>query len=135
MPRDYPDGSASPITRTLRCARLCILALPNAPEQGIETQRQRNIYSKRGGVQMSDVMTFIINPEAAETDPEGRLASLGEWSEAIAGQKAAEEGIELTDKHWEVIHFLREHYKRNDVRSARALLDSVAEKFEAEGGR
>jgi TusE/DsrC/DsvC family sulfur relay protein len=84
---------------------------------------------------MSDVMTFIVNPEAAETDPDGRLVSLGEWSEAIARQKAAEEGIELTDKHWEVIRFLREHYKRNDVRTARALLDSVAEKFEAEGGR
>ena len=43
---------------------------------------------------MSDVMTFIVNPEAAETDPDGRLVSLGEWSEAIARQKAAEEGME-----------------------------------------
>jgi TusE/DsrC/DsvC family sulfur relay protein len=85
---------------------------------------------------MSDIMTFIVNPEAAEKDPEGNLLDLGEWSEAAAKRLATEEGIELTDKHWEIIRFLREHYKEHgESRSARKLLDVLAEKYETDGGR
>jgi tRNA 2-thiouridine synthesizing protein E len=85
---------------------------------------------------MADIMQHILNPEAAEQDPEGRLLELGEWSEDIARRLAAEEGIELTDDHWEVIHFLREYYKGHGAaRSGRVLLDTLAEKFDAKGGK
>ena len=85
---------------------------------------------------MSDVMTFIVNPDAAEQDPNGNLADLEEWSEAIARKLAAEEGIELTEKHWEAIRFLREHYRQHGPSAnARKLLDVLADRFEAAGGR
>jgi tRNA 2-thiouridine synthesizing protein E len=85
---------------------------------------------------MADIMQHILNPETAEQDPEGRLLELGEWSEDTARRLAAEEGLELTDDHWEVIHFLREHYKEHGAaRSGRALLDALAEKFAAKGSK
>ena len=35
--------------------------------------------------------------------------SFYQWDEALAKLLAAEEHIELTDRHWQVIHFLRKH--------------------------
>lgn len=39
---------------------------------------------------------------------EGYLEDMNEWNQSIAKEIASEVGIELTDKHFEVIDFLRE---------------------------
>ncbi len=39
---------------------------------------------------------------------EGYLEDMNEWNENIAKEIASEVGIELTDKHFEVLDFLRE---------------------------
>lgn len=43
---------------------------------------------------------------------EGYLSDLEQWNRDIGLEIAAEEGIEMTDKHWEVIDFLREQCKK-----------------------
>jgi TusE/DsrC/DsvC family sulfur relay protein len=43
-------------------------------------------------------------------DEEGFMTEYGEWTEDMADQLAANIGIELGDRHWEVIHFLRSDY-------------------------
>jgi tRNA 2-thiouridine synthesizing protein E len=49
--------------------------------------------------------------EQVRTDPEGFLLDPGDWSRELAEQLAAENGIpELTDRHWQVIEFMRERY-------------------------
>ena len=45
-----------------------------------------------------------------EVDNEGYLQKPDEWTKEIAGEIASEIGIELTDKHFEVINYLREQY-------------------------
>jgi len=40
-------------------------------------------------------------------DEEGFLTEYDEWDEELAKVLAANIGIELTDEHWKVIHFLR----------------------------
>ena len=45
---------------------------------------------------------------------EGYLANHEDWNKEIATELAKEEDIELTDKHWEVIDYLREQCK-NEV--------------------
>ncbi|MCI5083774.1 MAG: TusE/DsrC/DsvC family sulfur relay protein [Saprospiraceae bacterium] len=45
---------------------------------------------------------------------EGYLINLADWNKDIAQAIAEEEGIELTDKHWEVIDFLQEQV-RNEI--------------------
>jgi tRNA 2-thiouridine synthesizing protein E len=44
------------------------------------------------------------------TDSEGYLVDPGDWSEAFAKAEAAREDLELSEEHWELIRFLREHY-------------------------
>ena len=43
---------------------------------------------------------------------EGFMTVYDEWSDEIAKVLAAQVEIELTPRHWEVIHFLREDYKK-----------------------
>ena len=45
---------------------------------------------------------------------EGYLTDLSQWNKDVANAIAKEEGIELTDKHWEVIDYIQEQFK-NDV--------------------
>ncbi|MFO7830031.1 MAG: TusE/DsrC/DsvC family sulfur relay protein [Bacteroidales bacterium] len=44
-----------------------------------------------------------------EVTDEGYLQDPSQWNEEIAKEIAKEEGIELTDKHFEVIKFIREN--------------------------
>jgi TusE/DsrC/DsvC family sulfur relay protein len=49
--------------------------------------------------------------EQVRTDPEGFLIDPSGWSRELGGQIAAESGItELTDRHWQVIEFMRERF-------------------------
>ncbi len=43
-------------------------------------------------------------------DVEGFMTEFEEWSEEIAGQLAANIGIEMTDDHWKVVRFVRDDY-------------------------
>ncbi len=63
-----------------------------------------------------------INERAMERDPSDYLADLPEWNREIALQLAAEEGIELTESHWELLHFLRRRFATHgQATSARQL--------------
>lgn len=76
----------------------------------------------------------IPDPLATETSkaPE----SFNEWSEATARTLAAEEDIELTDAHWEVIHFLRGRCEQNGTScSARLLIRALSGAFKKQGGK
>jgi dissimilatory sulfite reductase related protein len=45
-------------------------------------------------------------------DAEGFFADPAQWTEAMAPQIAAAEGIaELTDRHWQVVKFMRHEYE------------------------
>lgn len=46
-------------------------------------------------------------------DAEGYLVNPDDWNRDIAQAFAAELGIELTDRHWEVIEFVRKDFKEN----------------------
>jgi len=48
---------------------------------------------------------------AVETDAEGFFADPEQWNEEMAPQIAAANGIgALTDRHWQVINFMRKSY-------------------------
>jgi len=51
-----------------------------------------------------------INGHQIHVDDEGFLTDYNEWDEDLAKVLAAAIGIDLTDEHWKVIHFLREDY-------------------------
>ncbi len=52
---------------------------------------------------------------------EGFLTDASEWSEDVAKEIAEELNIELTDKHWEVINYLRGQHDQGIEMSIRKL--------------
>lgn len=48
---------------------------------------------------------------SVDVNEEGYLTDPSQWTEEIAAELAKEENIELTDKHYEVLNFLRKEYE------------------------
>ncbi len=70
-----------------------------------------------------------------ETDAQGYLLHLDDWSEALAEQIAAAEGITLSDAHWEVVLFVRAFYQEYKTSPAiRALVKAMEQKYGIEKG-
>ncbi len=84
---------------------------------------------------MSDVLKFVTNQDALESDPQGHMMELPAWDESIAEQLAAKLEIELTQDHWYAIRQLRNHYQTHGKQSARKLGDFLDELFADKGGR
>ncbi len=58
-------------------------------------------------------MSIEFQGKSIETTETGYLINNEDWNEDVAMHLAAAEGIELTDKHWDVIHYLRDEYFNN----------------------
>ncbi len=56
-----------------------------------------------------------------EVDENGYLVNMDDWSEELAKEIAKEVGIELTDKHFKVIKFIREKIKNGEALSIRKI--------------
>lgn len=46
---------------------------------------------------------------------EGFLENANDWAPEIAVSVASEDGIDLSEKHWEIIRFLRSFYEKHEV--------------------
>jgi tRNA 2-thiouridine synthesizing protein E len=57
-----------------------------------------------------------------------------DWSRIVAERTAKEEGIELTDDHWQAIRAVQEYYAKAETPRVRELHDALSEKFHASGG-
>ena len=58
-------------------------------------------------------MAIEVNGQTVATTENGYLEDLNDWSEAVAEAMAKEDGVELTDKHWDVIKYLRDEHINN----------------------
>lgn len=68
-------------------------------------------------------MALEYQGKTVATDKEGFLIDLEDWSESIAELLATQEGIELNESHWEIIHLVRRFYNEYDLSPAmRALV-------------
>lgn len=61
-------------------------------------------------------------PSSIALDKHGFLKDRQAWTRDLATVFAAEEGIALQDKHWEVIHLLREYFDEFDASPANRAL-------------
>jgi len=69
------------------------------------------------------------------TDSEGYLRDLDDWSEAFARALARQEGLVLTDEHWEVIRFLRAYFHEHAVQpQVRVMIRHFAQAWGAQRG-
>jgi TusE/DsrC/DsvC family sulfur relay protein len=58
-------------------------------------------------------MSIEVNGVTIATTEAGFLENYLDWNKDVACALAAIEGIELTEKHWDVISYLRDEYVNN----------------------
>jgi tRNA 2-thiouridine synthesizing protein E len=59
--------------------------------------------------------------QSVEVNDEGYMVDPSQWSKEIAAEIAKEEGIELTDKHYEVLEFLRNANEKGETLTIRRV--------------
>jgi len=80
-------------------------------------------------------MSIEVNGKLLETDREGYLIDLSQWTPAVAEVMARIDKQELTTEHWEVINFLREFYDEFAMAPAvRILTRAIGKKLGKEKG-
>ncbi len=74
-------------------------------------------------------MALDVNGRQLETDEEGFLLDPSEWNIEVAQTIARQEQLELTDRRWEIVKFVRDYFEQNhSVPEARVLLKELAER-------
>lgn len=71
---------------------------------------------------------FEYNGKTIETDAQGYLLDYKQWEEGMITILAQQEGIELTDAHLEVVHFVRKFYEEFNTSPAVRMLVKAMEK-------
>jgi dissimilatory sulfite reductase related protein len=53
--------------------------------------------------------------QVPDIDDEGYLIDPSTWNEEVANAFATQENIQLTENHWDAIHFMRQYYSEHQV--------------------
>jgi tRNA 2-thiouridine synthesizing protein E len=70
------------------------------------------------------IRILMVGDRPVETDSEGYLRNLDDWSEAFVLALAAQEELVLTDEHWQLVRYLREYYAEHGVQAqVRAMIN------------
>lgn len=74
-------------------------------------------------------MSFDFDGKTIETNTQGYLANPDDWSEDLARAMASAESIELTDRHWDVINYLRGEYfdNRESQPNTRTIIKAMSD--------
>ena len=71
-----------------------------------------------------------------ELDKEGFLRDFRDWQPELAPGLAANEDIDLTEAHWEIIYLVRDYYERFHVSpTSRVLVKIVGDKLGKDKGK
>ena len=71
-------------------------------------------------------MQLEINGKAIETDPQGYLVNLSDWSQELASTLAEQDDLPLSEAHWEVINMIRTYYHDHGTAPAMRTLTKLA---------
>lgn len=85
---------------------------------------------------MQDTRKIVENLDLPNPKRSDREIDLRNWNEDEGRRNAEQENIEMTDAHWEVVHFLRDYYlEHGPVEKGRELSDALNNQFADKGGR
>jgi tRNA 2-thiouridine synthesizing protein E len=80
-------------------------------------------------------MALEIDGKSYETDEEGYLANLSDWTPDLCTAMAQADGTDLSENHWEVINFLRQYYEEYQIAPAvRVLTKAIGKKLGKDKG-
>lgn len=76
-------------------------------------------------------MAYEFNGQTIETNANGHLENQDDWSKELAEHIAGLEHITLTERHWDLIEFLRDEYFNNNASTpnTRTILKAMSEKW------
>ncbi|MCP3908677.1 MAG: TusE/DsrC/DsvC family sulfur relay protein [Oceanicoccus sp.] len=81
-------------------------------------------------------MEMIVDQQTIPLDKEGFLKDLNQWSPAVAEQLAKNEGITLSQDHWEIISLLQQFYREFELSPAmRPLVKYVGQQLGSDKGK
>jgi tRNA 2-thiouridine synthesizing protein E len=76
-----------------------------------------------------------VNGKTFETDEEGYLVNLSDWSEEVAESIAKSENVDMSPNHWEVVNFLRKYYDEFQIAPAvRVLTKAIGKQLGPDKG-
>lgn len=64
-----------------------------------------------------DDKVIDVDGKMVMTDAEGYIIDIDAWTEGFAVALAEQEGLELTQEHWDVIHYIRNYYEEHHVQA------------------
>ncbi|MDH5637770.1 MAG: TusE/DsrC/DsvC family sulfur relay protein [Nitrospinota bacterium] len=80
-------------------------------------------------------MNIELNGVTYETDEDGYLVNVDQWNKDVAAVLAKDEGVEMSENHWEVVDFLREYYEEYKIAPMiRILTKAIGKKLGKEKG-
>lgn len=75
-------------------------------------------------------MAIDFNNQSIETDKQGYLLNVADWTNGLAVVLAEQENIELSEDHWQVVNFVRNFYLEYKTSPAiRALIKALKAEF------
>ena len=76
-------------------------------------------------------MAYEFQGKTIETDANGFLTNHEDWSEDLAKHIAEVEGVALSDKHWDIIKYLRDEYFNDNQTqpNTRTIVKAMSEKW------
>ena len=69
-------------------------------------------------------MDKTIGQATISVDQEGYLTDFSQWNKEVGTEIAKEQGIEMTDKHWEIIDYIQNQFKNDEPLSIRGIKKS-----------
>lgn len=73
-------------------------------------------------------MAYQLNGTTVDADEEGYITDISGWTKELAVLIAADEKIEMSDDHWEIVNFLRDYYEEYQIAPAIRVLTKAAKK-------
>ncbi len=77
-------------------------------------------------------MGFIIDGKEIATTESGFLENIEDWSNELASLIADDEGLELGERHWDLLHYLRDEYVNNGANqpNTRTLVKTMSRQWD-----
>ena len=71
-------------------------------------------------------MALEVNGQTIATTDNGYLEDANDWNQDVAKALAADEEIEMTQEHWDVVNYLRqEHFDHGEEPNERTILKAM----------
>jgi tRNA 2-thiouridine synthesizing protein E len=76
-------------------------------------------------------MSIEFNGKTIETDKNGYLVNAEDWSKELAEHLAKADGLTLTQKHWDLLEYLRDEYFNNNQTqpNTRHIVKAMSDKW------